>query len=40
VLLPDGTSREKPEYEDVLRAAAALGMTPQAVRASLAEPTS
>ena len=30
--LPDGTFREKPEYEDVVRAAEALGMTPFQVR--------
>lgn len=37
VTLPDGTSRAKPEYEDVSRAAAALGMTPQQLRAALGD---
>ncbi len=32
VTLPDGTRRWKPEYEDVLKAAAALGLAPLAVR--------
>jgi uncharacterized protein (TIGR00299 family) protein len=32
VTLPDGTTRWKPEYEDVLRAAEALHMAPLAVR--------
>jgi pyridinium-3,5-bisthiocarboxylic acid mononucleotide nickel chelatase len=35
VTLPDGTSREKPEYEDVARAAAVLGMTPWELRTAL-----
>jgi pyridinium-3,5-bisthiocarboxylic acid mononucleotide nickel chelatase len=35
VTLPDGTSREKPEYEDVAQAAAALGMTPWELRTAL-----
>ena len=36
--LPDGGERAKPEFEDVARAAAALGLTPLAVyRALLAE---
>lgn len=35
VTLPDGESREKPEYDDVARAAAALGMTPWQVRSAL-----
>jgi uncharacterized protein (TIGR00299 family) protein len=33
--LPDGTSRAKPEYEDVLRAAAALGLPALEVRMAL-----
>jgi uncharacterized protein (TIGR00299 family) protein len=38
VTLPDGGERAKPEYDDVARAAAALGMTPLEVyRALLAE---
>jgi uncharacterized protein (TIGR00299 family) protein len=37
VRLPDGTFREKPEYEDIARAAQALGMTPYQVRAGLGE---
>jgi uncharacterized protein (DUF111 family) len=37
VRLPDGTFRAKPEYEDVARAAQALGMTPYQVRAGLSE---
>jgi pyridinium-3,5-bisthiocarboxylic acid mononucleotide nickel chelatase len=37
-LLPGGGERAKPEFEDVVRAAAALGMTPLAVfRAMIAE---
>ena len=32
VTLPDGTRRWKPEYEDVLKAAAALGLAPLTVR--------
>lgn len=32
VTLPDGTSRWKPEYEDIVRAAEVLGMAPLAVR--------
>lgn len=32
VTLPDGTSRWKPEYEDVVRAAEVLGMAPLVVR--------
>lgn len=35
VLLPDGTTRWKPEYEDILKAADALGKTPLAVRQSV-----
>jgi uncharacterized protein (DUF111 family) len=35
VVLPDGTSRAKPEYEDVIRAAAALGLTAYEVRQAL-----
>lgn len=35
VLLPDGTERSKPEYEDVLRAAQALGLAPFQVRMAL-----
>ncbi|MEO5511283.1 MAG: nickel pincer cofactor biosynthesis protein LarC [Longimicrobiales bacterium] len=35
VTLPDGTSRAKPEYEDVAKAAAALGRTPFEVRQAL-----
>jgi pyridinium-3,5-bisthiocarboxylic acid mononucleotide nickel chelatase len=35
VTLPDGTSRAKPEYEDVVRAASALGRTPFEVRQAL-----
>lgn len=35
VRLPDGTVRAKPEYEDVARAAAALGLTPLEVRRAL-----
>ncbi|MGH7447515.1 MAG: nickel pincer cofactor biosynthesis protein LarC [Longimicrobiales bacterium] len=35
VHLPDGTSRTKPEYEDVAAAARALGVTPYEVRAGL-----
>jgi uncharacterized protein (TIGR00299 family) protein len=40
VLLPDGTSRAKPEYDDVAAAARALGLTPHEVRTDLgASPT-
>jgi uncharacterized protein (DUF111 family) len=35
VTLPDGTSRSKPEYDDVAKAAAALGRTPFQVRQAL-----
>jgi uncharacterized protein (TIGR00299 family) protein len=35
VSLPDGTEREKPEYEDVVRAAEALGLTALEVRQRL-----
>jgi uncharacterized protein (TIGR00299 family) protein len=35
VRLPDGTSRAKPEYDDVIRAAAALRMSPHALRQAL-----
>jgi len=35
VRLPDGTERSKPEYEDVLRAAHALGLAPFQVRLAL-----
>ena len=35
VVLPDGTVREKPEYEDVVRAARALGLTALEVREGL-----
>jgi pyridinium-3,5-bisthiocarboxylic acid mononucleotide nickel chelatase len=35
VRLPDGSWREKPEYEDVVNAARALGMTPWQVRTEL-----
>jgi uncharacterized protein (DUF111 family) len=36
--LPDGSERAKPEFEDVVRAAAALGIPPYAAyRAMLAE---
>ena len=35
VTLPDGSVRWKPEYEDVLRAAQTLGLTPLAVRQSV-----
>lgn len=37
VLLPDGSTREKPEYDDVVRAAEALGLTPYEVRTGLGE---
>ena len=37
VVLPDGTSRRKPEYEDVAAAARALGLTPYEVRSRLGE---
>jgi pyridinium-3,5-bisthiocarboxylic acid mononucleotide nickel chelatase len=35
VLLPDGSTREKPEYDDVVRAARALGLSPWQVRTEL-----
>jgi uncharacterized protein (TIGR00299 family) protein len=35
VRLPDGTERSKPEYEDIVRAAEALGLTPYEVRIAL-----
>ncbi|MBW3552322.1 MAG: nickel pincer cofactor biosynthesis protein LarC [Gemmatimonadetes bacterium] len=35
VWLPDGTSRSKPEFDDVIAAARALGLAPQEVRARL-----
>jgi pyridinium-3,5-bisthiocarboxylic acid mononucleotide nickel chelatase len=35
VVLPDGTSRAKPEYDDVAAAARMLGLTPYEVRAGL-----
>jgi pyridinium-3,5-bisthiocarboxylic acid mononucleotide nickel chelatase len=35
VQLPDGSTREKPEYDDVLSAARALGLTPYRVREAL-----
>ena len=35
VTLPDGTSRAKPEYEDIAAAARALGLTPHEVRTGL-----
>lgn len=37
VTLPDGTSRAKPEYEDIATAATALGLTPHEVRNGLGE---
>jgi pyridinium-3,5-bisthiocarboxylic acid mononucleotide nickel chelatase len=37
VVLPGGGSREKPEYDDVVRAAGALGLTPYQVRTALGE---
>jgi uncharacterized protein (TIGR00299 family) protein len=37
VRLPDGTSRAKPEYEDIAAAARVLGLTPHEVRTGLAE---
>jgi pyridinium-3,5-bisthiocarboxylic acid mononucleotide nickel chelatase len=37
VLLPDGSSREKPEFDDVAAAAAALGLTPYEVRIALGD---
>jgi pyridinium-3,5-bisthiocarboxylic acid mononucleotide nickel chelatase len=40
VRLPDGTFREKPEYEDVVRAAETLGMTPFQARRLLAHESS
>ena len=35
VTLPDGSHRSKPEYEDVVRAAARLGLTPLEVRTAI-----
>jgi hypothetical protein len=35
VLLPDGTARSKPEYEDVVRAAREEGIAPLDVRAAV-----
>ncbi|CAN5848844.1 nickel pincer cofactor biosynthesis protein LarC [soil metagenome] len=35
VTLPDGSRRDKPEYDDVVSAARALGLTPYQVRAEL-----
>jgi hypothetical protein len=35
VRLPGGRTRAKPEYEDVARAARALGLTPLEVRSAL-----
>ena len=40
VTLPDGTSRAKPEYEDVAAAARSLGLTPWEVRSGLNGPGS
>ena len=37
VRLPDGTSRAKPEYEDIAAAGRALGLTPHEVRIGLSE---
>ena len=37
VRLPDGTTRSKPEYDDVVKAARALGLPPQTVRTGLDE---
>jgi uncharacterized protein (TIGR00299 family) protein len=37
VRLPDGAERTKPEYEDIVRAARALGMTPFEARRALEE---
>lgn len=37
VRLPDGTSRAKPEYEDIAAAARILGLTPHEVRTGLSE---
>jgi uncharacterized protein (TIGR00299 family) protein len=37
VRLPDGSTRSKPEFDDVAAAARALGMTPYAVRVALDE---
>jgi len=37
VRLPDGTSRAKPEYEDIAAAARILGLTPHEVRSGLSE---
>lgn len=37
IMLPGGTERVKPEYEDVARAAAALGLTPWEVRIALGD---
>jgi pyridinium-3,5-bisthiocarboxylic acid mononucleotide nickel chelatase len=39
VRMPDGSSRSKPEYDDVVRAAAALGTTPWQLRALLDRPS-
>jgi hypothetical protein len=36
-VLPDGGERRKPEYEDVVRIAAALGTTPYAVYRAMLE---
>ncbi len=38
VVLPGGTLRRKPEYEDVVRAARALGLTPLEVRTAVDRP--
>lgn len=38
VVLPDGRSRTKPEYDDVVRAATALGLAPYEVRLALEHP--
>jgi pyridinium-3,5-bisthiocarboxylic acid mononucleotide nickel chelatase len=35
VRLPDGSTRSKPEFEDVIAAANALGLAPHEVRAKL-----
>ncbi|MEX0907639.1 MAG: nickel pincer cofactor biosynthesis protein LarC [Gemmatimonadota bacterium] len=35
VVLPDGTSREKPEHDDIVTAARALGLSPWQVRTAL-----
>ena len=37
VRLPDGPTRAKPEYDDVVAAARALGLAPRDVRARLEE---